>query len=52
MTVILIVIDALGAVTKGLVQRQKGFEIRGRVETNQTTALLRSARTLKGVMET
>ena len=43
-TVILIVIGALGTVTKGFIQRLNDLEIRGRVETIQTTALLRSAR--------
>ena len=47
-----IVIGALGTVTKGLVQEMKDLEITGLVETIQTTALLRSARILKGVLET
>ena len=42
-TVIPIFIGALGTVTKGLVQGQEHLEIRGRVETIQTTALLRLA---------
>ena len=46
-TAIRIVIGALGTVTKGLVQGQEDLEIRGRVETIQTTALLRSARILR-----
>ena len=45
-TVIPIVIGALGTVTIGLVQGLEVFEIKGRVETIQTT-LLRSARILK-----
>ena len=44
--VILIVIGAFGTVTKGLVQRLEDLEIRGQVETSQTTAVLRSARIL------
>ena len=48
-TIIPIVISALGAVTKALI---KGLEIRGWVETLQTTALLRSARILRRVLET
>ena len=36
--VIPVVIDALGTVTKGLVQRLEDLEIRGRMETIQTTA--------------
>ena len=47
MTVIPIVIAALGTVTGGLVQGLEGMEIIGQVETIQTTALLRSARILK-----
>ena len=46
-TIIPIVIGALGTVTKGL----KDLEITGQVETIQTTAL-RSARILKEVLET
>ena len=50
--IIPIVIGALCTVTKGLVQGLKGLEIRGRVETIQTTALLRSDRILRRVLET
>ena len=32
-TFILIIIGALGTVTKGLIKRQEGLEIKGRVET-------------------
>ena len=46
-TMIPIVIDALGTVTKELVKGLEDLEIRRRVETIQTTALLRSARILK-----
>ena len=52
MMVIAIVIGALGTVTKGLVQGLEVLEIRGRVEALQTTALLRSARILRRVLET
>ena len=52
MAVIQIVIDALGAIPKGLVKEQEELEIRGQVETIQTTALLRSARILRRVLET
>ena len=45
------VIVALGTVTKGLTKRQEGLEIRGRVETTQTTALLRLARILRRVLK-
>ena len=51
-TVIPIVIGSHGTVTKGLVQKLKDLEIRERVETIQTTALLRSARILRRVLET
>ena len=51
-TVIPIVIGALGTVTKGLVQGLEDLEIRGRVEIIQTTALLRTARILRRVLET
>ena len=51
-TIILIVIGALGIVTKGLVQRLEDLEIIGQVETVQTTALLRSARILRRVLKT
>ena len=47
-----IVFGVLGTVTKGLVQGLEDLEIRGRVETIQTTALLRSARILRRVQET
>ena len=52
MTFIPIVISALGTVTKGLIKGLEDFEIRGQVETIQTPALLRSARTLGRVHET
>ena len=50
--IIPIVIGALVTVTKGLVQGQEDLEIRGRVETVQTTALLRSTRILRKVLKT
>ena len=43
-TIIPIVIGALGTVTSGLVLRQEDFEITGHVETVTTRALLRSTR--------
>ena len=52
MTIILIAIGALGTVTKGLLKGREDLEIRGRVETIQTTALLRSGRILRKVLET
>ena len=48
-TVIPILIGALGTVTKGLVKGLENLEIRERVETIQITALLRSARILRRV---
>ena len=42
-TVIPLVIGALGAFNKRLVKELEGLEIRGKVETIQTTALLRLA---------
>ena len=47
-----IVIGALGTVTKGLIKRLEDLEIRGWVETFQTTALLRSTRILRRVLDT
>ena len=43
-SIAIISIGAVGTVNKVLVQRLEDLEIRGRVETIQTTALLRSAR--------
>ena len=51
-TVIPIVIGALGTITKILVQGLEDLEIRGRVETTQSTALLRSTRILTKVQDT
>ena len=51
-SLILIVIGAFGTVTKGLLKRVEDMEIRGRVETIQTTTLLRTARILRRVLET
>ena len=51
-TVIPIVIGALGTVIKRLIKGQEDLEIRGRVETMQITTLLRSDRILRRVLET
>ena len=51
-TVIPIVIGALGTVTKGLVSELEDIEIRGRGVTMQSTALLKSARVRRSVQET
>ena len=52
MTMISIVIGVLGTVTKGLILGLEDLEMRGRMEAIQTTALLRSARILRRVLET
>ena len=46
------VIGALGTVLKGLEKRLDELEIRGRIETIQTTELLKSARIPRRVLET
>ena len=51
-TLILIVSGGLGTVTNGLVQGMEDLEIRKRIETIQTTELLRSARIQRGAPET
>ena len=51
-TIIPIVIGAFGTVTKGLLKGLEDLEVGNRVETIQTTALLRTARILKRVLET
>ena len=52
MTVIPIEVGALGTVAKGLEERLEKLENRRRIETIQTTALLRPARILRRVLET
>ena len=51
-TIVPIVIGALGTITKGLWVGLEDLEIGRRVETIQTTALLRTARILRWVLET
>ena len=51
-TIIPIVIGAFGTVTKGLLKGLEDLEVGGRVAIIQTTALLRTARILKRVLET
>ena len=51
-TIVPIVIGALGTITKGLLKGPEDLEVGGRVETIQTTALLRTARILRRVLET
>ena len=51
-TIIPIVIGAFGTVTKGLLKGLEDLEVGGRVETIQTTALLKTARIPRRVLET
>ena len=51
-TIVPIVIGALGTITKGLLKGLEDLEIGGRVETIQTTARLRTARILRRILET
>ena len=51
-TVIPIIIGALGTVPKRLERGLEELEIGGRIDTIQTTAMLRSARILRRVLET
>ena len=51
-TIVPIVIGALGTITKGLFKGLEDLEVGGRVETIQTIALLRTARILRRVLET
>ena len=47
-----IVIGAFGTVTKGFLKGLEYLEVGGRVETIQTTTILRTARILRRVLET
>ena len=51
-TIIPIVIDAFGTITKGLWKWLEDLEVGRRVETIQTTAFLRTARILRRVLKT
>ena len=51
-TIVPILIGALGTVTKGLVQGLEDLEIIGQLATVQTTVLFRSAKMLRRVLET
>ena len=51
-TIVPIVIGALGTITKGLLKNLEDLEVGGRLETIQTTALQRTARILRRVLET
>ena len=50
-TIMPFVIGALGTVTNGLLKGLEDLEVGGRVETIQTTALLRMARILRRILE-
>ena len=52
MTIIPIVIGAFGTVTKELLKGLEDLDVGGRVETIQSTTLLRTARILRRVQET
>ena len=52
MTIISIVIGAFGTVTEGLLNGLEDLKVGGRMETIQTTTLLRMARILRRVLET
>ena len=51
-TIVPIVTGAFGTMTKGLLKSLEDLEVGGRVETIQMTALLRTARILRRVLET
>ena len=51
-TIVPIVIGALGTITKGLLKGMEDLEVGEWVETIQTTALLRTARILRRVLVT
>ena len=50
-TIVPILIGAFGTITKGLLKGLDDLEVGGRVDTIQTTALLRTARILRRVLE-
>ena len=52
MMIVPIVIGTFGIVTKGLLKGQEDLEVGRRVETIQTTALVKTARILRRVLET
>ena len=51
-TIIPIVIGAFGTATKGLLKGLEDLEVGGRVETIQASALLKTARILRRLLET
>ena len=50
-TIISVMIGAFGTVTKGLLMGLEDLEVGGRVETIQTTALLKTARIPRRLLE-
>ncbi len=50
-TIVPVVIGAFGTITKGLSKGLEDLEVGGRVETIQMTALLRTAKILRRVLE-
>ena len=52
MTIIPIMMGAFDTVTRGLLKGLGDLEVGGRVKTIQTTALLRTARILRRVLDT
>ena len=51
-TIIPIMVGAFGTVSKGLIKGLEDLEVGGRVETIQTTVLLKTNRILRRVLET
>ena len=51
-SIVPIVIGDLGTINKGLLKGMEDLEVNRQVETIQTTALLRTARILRRVLET
>ena len=51
-TIVPIVIGALGTVTKGLLKTLEDLEVGGRLEIIQTTAFLQTVRILRRVLQT
>ena len=51
-TIVPILIGALGTITKGLLKGLEDLEVGGRVETIQMTGLLRTGRIQRRVLET
>ena len=51
-TIMIVGIDTIGTVTKGLLKGLDDLEVGRRVETIETTALVRMTRILRRVLET